>query len=133
MNDEGKILKKVAGLWIDQEKAVIFSMGDEGAGLKRIASKARMGVLVTDAVHKESERASGAEDESRRLNDFYGEVISFIRSAESILIFGPGEVKYELNKRLEDLGLHDRVIGIEAALKMTDNAIIARIRQRFLK
>ena len=127
----------MAGLWIDQEKAVIFSMGDEGAGLKRIASKARMGVPVpvpvTGAVHKESERASDAEDESRRLNDFYGEVISFIRSAESILIFGPGEVKYELNKRLEDQGLHDRVIGIEAALKMTDNAIIARIRQRFLK
>ena len=35
------------------------------------------------------------------LDNYYDEVISCIRPAEAILIFGPGEAKGELRKRIE--------------------------------
>jgi hypothetical protein len=67
------------------------------------------------------------------LNTFYDEVISHIREAESILVFGPGEAKGELEKRLESKGLGRRIVGVETIDKMTDGQIAAKVRQRFLE
>jgi hypothetical protein len=60
-------------------------------------------------------------------------VIASIRDAESIFIFGPGEAKGELEKRLASEGLEGRIVGIEAVDKMTDRQIAAKVRQRFTK
>jgi len=58
-------------------------------------------------------------------------VISYIRDAESILIFGPGEAKGELEKRLAAQGLGKRIVGIETTDKMTDGQIAAKVREHF--
>jgi len=59
-------------------------------------------------------------------------VISNIRDAGSILIFGPGEAKDEFKKRLEKDNLGDRIVGIETAEKMTDPQIAAKVARHFL-
>jgi hypothetical protein len=66
------------------------------------------------------------------LNSYYDEVISCIRDAESILIFGPGEAKGELKKRLEKDNLGGCIVGIETSDKMTDPQIVAKVRAHFL-
>jgi len=58
-------------------------------------------------------------------------VIASIRDAESILIFGPGETKGELEERLKKNGLGGRIVGVETADKMTDRQIAAKVRQHF--
>jgi stalled ribosome rescue protein Dom34 len=68
---------------------------------------------------------------TNRLNKYYDEVIASIREADSILIFGPGEAKGELEKRLQSEGLKGRIVGIETVDKMTDRQIAAKVRQRF--
>ena len=45
------------------------------------------------------------------LNSYYAEVIAVIRDADSIQIFGPGETKGELEKRLEHEGALVQVYG----------------------
>jgi hypothetical protein len=65
------------------------------------------------------------------LNEFYDEVVAMVRGADTIQIFGPGEAKGELEKRLERAGLKERVLAIEAADKMTDRQIAAKVRKRF--
>jgi hypothetical protein len=50
-----------------------------------------------------------------------------------MLIFGPGEAKGELKKRLESNNLGGRIVGIETVDKMTDRQIAAKVRQYFLK
>jgi hypothetical protein len=67
------------------------------------------------------------------LNKYYDKVITCIGDAESILIFGPGEAKGELEKRLERKGLSGRIVAIETVDKMTDRQIAAKVRQRFPK
>ena len=62
---------------------------------------------------------------------FYDAVIACIREADSILIFGPGEAKNELENRLEKKDLGSRIVGIETVDKMTDKEIAATVRQRF--
>ena len=67
-----------------------------------------------------------------RLNSYYDEVVSCIREAESILIFGPGEAKGELKKRLEKDNLSGRLVGIDTSDKMTDPQIVAKVKEHFL-
>jgi hypothetical protein len=60
---------------------------------------------------------------------YYDAVIACIRGAEAILIFGPGDAKGELKKRLESNDLGGRIISIETVDKMTDRQIAAKVRQ----
>jgi hypothetical protein len=50
----------------------------------------------------------------------------------SVQIFGPGEAKGELTKRLEHEGLKGHVLAIETVDKMTDRQIAAKVREHFL-
>jgi len=68
---------------------------------------------------------------TEHLNIYYDAVIASIGDAESILIFGPGEAKGELNKRLKRNKLGGRIAGVETVDKMTDRQIAAKVRQRF--
>jgi hypothetical protein len=67
------------------------------------------------------------------LNPYYDEVIATVRDIESILIFGHGEARGELKKRLEHAKLGGHIIAIETADKMTDGQIAARVREHFHK
>ena len=128
------------GLWIDHRKAVIVFL----------AGKEEETKLVKSNVEKQIRRAAGSrsggsfesqavqsDDRQQRaftghLNTYYNEVISCIRDAESILIFGPGEAKGELKKQLEREGLGGHIVGIETVDEMTNGQIAAKARQHFL-
>jgi len=121
-------MKKRVGLWIDHKKAVIFSLADEGAEIKRISSELKENVRFSGGAQKESAEEHGDNRLNGQLNDYYDEVVTYIRHAESILIFGPGEAKVELRKRLENMDLHGHIVGIETVDKMTDNQIVVKVR-----
>jgi hypothetical protein len=128
-------MKSKIGLWIDHRKAVIVSITDEGEETKQITSG--MEKHVRYSTHDAS-RDTPAEDVRDRefgnhLGSYYDEVIAYLREAESIQIFGPGEAKGELEARLENAGLKGRVIEIDTVDKMTDRQIAAKVRQHFLK
>jgi hypothetical protein len=65
------------------------------------------------------------------LNIYYDAVIASISDAESILIFGPGDAKDELKKRLKKNNLGGRIAGIETAGRMTERQIAAKVRKYF--
>ena len=129
------------GLWIDHRKAVIVAVTDQAEATTLIISK----------IEKQPGRSGGARsitpyesqqvpaDDTRErkftghLNIYYDAVIASIRDAESILIFGPGEAKGELKKRLEGDKLGGRIVSIETVDKMTDRQIAAKVRQHFAK
>jgi hypothetical protein len=125
-------MTKKVGLWIDHTKAVIFSLADEGAQLKRISSELKKEVRYAGGENKESVEKHKDKRLAGHLNEYYDEVIAVIRDAESILIFGPGNAKTELKKRLEILQLQRRIVGFETVDKMTDNQIVVKVRQRFI-
>ena len=127
------------GLWIDHGKAVIVAVADQGEEITLIISKAekhpsRSGDSpVKGALEAHQVRADDSRQRSftAHLNIYYDAVIACIRDAESILIFGPGEAKGELQKRLEKHRLGGRIVGIETADRMTDRQIAARVRKHF--
>ena len=128
-------MKSAAGMWIDHRKAVIVIVSDQGEETKQIESDMEKHVRFSGG--SRSEQGGGEDQQDRQftghLNAYYDEVIAYLRDAESILIFGPGEAKGELEKRLASKGLSGRVVGIETVDKMTDRQIAAKVRQHFPK
>jgi len=128
-------MKKQAGLWIDHKEAFIVFVGDNGGETRRIESGMDKHVRFSGGNRPEDGSADDQRDRqfSVHLNRYYDEVISHIGDADSILLFGPGEAKVELKKRLESEGLGKRILAIESADKMTDHQIAAKVKERFQK
>jgi hypothetical protein len=76
--------------------------------------------------------AIAAGERSRHISTCtYDAVVACIRDAEAILVFGPGEAKGELKKRLKKANLSGRIVGMETVDKMTDHQVASKVRQHF--
>ena len=122
-------MKKEVGLWIDHRKAVLVIINDEVEEIKEIKSN------MEKHVRFGGEEGSSEDVRDRQfgnhLNSYYDEVIGYLRDAESIQIFGPGEAKGELEKRIKQEGLTPHLLAIETVDKMTDHQISAKVREHF--
>ena len=132
-------MRTKVGLWIDHRKALIVAVTDKEEEIRLVISKAEKQPGRHDGIRSTTSYESQlvpADDSSQRkltghLNIYYDAVIACVRSAESILIFGPGEAKGELKKRLERDKLGGRIVGIETIDKMTNRQIAAKVRRYF--
>jgi len=125
-------MKKDIGMWIDHRKAVVVILSDEGEEVKEITSHMEKHVRYSNDT---SEGGSSEDVRDRqfgnRLNSFYDSVVTVIRDGDSVQIFGPGEAKGELKKRLESAGFKGHILRVETVDKMTDRQIAAKVRERF--
>lgn len=134
-------MKTTVGVWIDHRKAVIVTVSDKVAETKIIESKVEKqpgrfaGIRSTVPYESQMIAADDSREKkfSGQLQTYYDEVISVIRDAESILIFGPGEAKGELKKRLEKERLSGLIKAVETADEMTDRQIAAKVMDYFKK
>lgn len=128
-------MKKQAGLWIDHREAVIVVLTDKDEKITRIKSDAEKQTRFPGGSRKDGLQKTEAVRDKRHEQDlgkYFDDVIASIREAGLIQIFGPGEAKGELVKRLEAEGLKDRIVEVETMDKMTDNQIAAKVRGYFL-
>jgi hypothetical protein len=134
-------MKTSVGLWIDHRKAIIVTVTDKGEEMALIISKVekqlrRSGDSPLKGTY-ESQQVPASDSQQKtfkgHLNIYYDAVMAAVRDAESILIFGPGEAKGELKKRLKKNDLAGRIVGMETVDKMTDRQIAAKVRKYFPK
>ncbi|MFA5857901.1 MAG: hypothetical protein WC955_02430 [Elusimicrobiota bacterium] len=134
-------MKTKMGLWVDHRKAIIFAVTNEGEEIKLIISKVEKQLRRSgDSPLKgryESLKVPSSDIRQKtftaHLNIYYDAVIACIRNAGALLIFGPGEAKGELIKRLKIHNLGSRIVGVETVDKMTDHQIAAKVRKYFPK
>jgi stalled ribosome rescue protein Dom34 len=134
-------MKKEVGLWIDHRKTVFVTIENEVEVIREIKSNMEKHVRFSSGSHSKasnSSEGSTAEDVRDRqfgdhLEQYYEGVISFIRDADAILIFGPGEAKIEFESCLKRNNLGERIVGVETVDKMTDPQIASKVRDHFRK
>jgi hypothetical protein len=122
-------MERDVALWIDHRQAVMATVSGSTEELRHVLSGVEKHVRF-------SAGEGGSEDGRDRrfashLDRYYDEVIAAIRDARSILILGPGEAKHEVEGRLRDAGLGNRIVGVETVDKMTDHQVAAEARKRF--
>jgi hypothetical protein len=128
-----------AGIWIDHRRAVIVALSAAGHHVTEIASH----------VEKHLERGGDSPlkgpyealqvpaDDSRQraltgeLNVYYDSIVAAIRTAQWLILFGPGEAKGELRKHFESARLAGRILAVDPADKMSERQIVARVREYF--
>lgn len=128
-----------AGLWIDHREAVIALVSDKAVETKKIASHVEKQLRRSNGVcstrHNESKpiRADGSveRDFAGNLQRYYDQIIDSISNAESVVIYGPGEAKVELKKRIEQHSPYKHMLTVVAADKMSDRQFVAKIRKHF--
>ncbi len=130
------------GIWIDRRRAFIVYIG-----MKEIKSREVLSGLekhVRPAGGSRSVTPYGPQDVAaedhvdrkfmHHLEKYYERVAKKIEGAESILVFGPAEVKDEFKKHLEKSGKKPLPpITIETTDKMTDAQIIAKVKDHYIK
>lgn len=123
---------KRVGLWLDRNKAVIVRMANNIEGRSIITSDMEHYELYSTVVPGDG---SPENPRDRRfwnhLGEYYDKIIEQLRDAAEIQIFGPEVAKYELQRRLEDEGLAERIVSVEDAGLMTDLQIAAKVQKRF--
>jgi hypothetical protein len=132
-------MKTAAGVWIDHRKAIIVTFSDKGEETQEILSDVEKqrgrfkGKRSTTSFESQLVQADDRQQRefTKSLKGFYEKVVSCFRNAKSVLIFGPGEAKGELKKRIEQNNHRDGVVVMESADKMTDRQIAAKAHHYF--
>jgi len=133
---KGRLMKREVGLWIDHTKAVIVTVIGEKEETRRVHSNIGKFVHFSGgsfaSPHYGTCNISGKGKLDREfenlLSSYYEGVLSLVRYADSIWIFGPGEAKGELEQHLQQSLMNAHIVGIESVGKMTDRQIAAKVR-----
>lgn len=128
------------GIWIDHKEAVIVfaaaghvtaqtlesGVGPHGRYSDRTAYPAGDGAQSGGGEKTYEERYG------QRLAQYYDEVITQIGRPAAILIFGPGEAKLQLQKRLSrSKGRSEGAVVIETTDKLSEPQIIAKVKEHY--
>ncbi len=132
------MLKRI-GLWIDHKKSLMVILEEKKENIQTIESGVGKHTRYRGATRPKtpySAQYQQGDDQldkkfSERLNKFYKDIISKIRGADGLFIFGPGEAKFELEKRMAHEGVRVRNVQVECADKMTERQIAAKVRKHF--
>jgi hypothetical protein len=129
------------GIWMDHRKAVIAELSPEGARV----------TIVESGVEKHPERGGDSPlhgryeaqqvpaDDSRQhaltgeLNHYYDRVTATLPHTDGLYLFGPGEAKGELQRRLLKTHPQAAAATTEPADKLTDRQVVAAVRKHFGK
>ena len=132
---------KNVGIWIDKREAKIVSIEAGNESLNTIMSDIEdfhpsggSGTSLKGGSQDVVQDSKYLEREKQQLAEFFKDIVLFIKGADAIVIFGPSQTGKKLyNELLEKHSpFHHKIISIEKADNMTDNQIIAWVRNYYI-
>jgi hypothetical protein len=136
---KGETMANQIGIWIDRKQAVMVILDEQGEQIRRLVSGASKRVQTDRKARSRNPNGTQplpAEDRKDRqflekLNQYYETISTSLRDAASVFIFGPGEAKLELERRLARQKTAPPIVGVENADRMTERQIAAKVRKVF--
>ena len=133
-------MKRQVGLWIDHTKAIIVTVMGEMEETRLVKSNIEKYVHFSGGSHADPLYGTCAIPVEGKLDGtinncfstYFDGVVSLIRHADSIWIFGPGAAKGELEEHLKLSRLSEHIVGMETVQqKMSDRQVTAKVRQYY--
>jgi hypothetical protein len=120
--------KKLAGIWIDTEKAVIAKNHDAQNTSDFFLCKP----IKAEIQHGNSSENAGNNAERTNRNRFFKEIEHLLTNTEEVFITGPGTVQEELKHYLLDTAqFRDLKITLDVSQQMTDEKVLEDVRRHF--
>ena len=133
---------KQTGIWLDKEKAYIINLSEVKHTFKTIESDISIrerfegegkeyGKFGGQFLSMENKKQNRIKKQSA---EYLKRIISEIKNSDEVLLFGPAEMKTDLEKLiLKDNNLKGKLIGVKTADSMTENQLAAWVREFFNK
>ncbi len=135
-------MDKSVGMWVDHKRAYLVQIVDSEESAKEILAthediEVQQGKTKSPTGYGLQEFSQEKTIQHRRqaeLRNYYHRIMTELKSASRIYIFGPGEAKNELVKEMQKTnGIAGKIVAVEPADKMTSNQIAAKVRKRFIR
>ncbi len=133
-------MNKNIGIWMDKEKAHIITINKEDEDMITVLSEidvfrphggsgTRLKGGPQDVVHD----SKFLERQKQQYKIYFTSIISYIKEADRLVIFGPAQASEKFNKELQEKyrDISDKVEGVFKADSMTDNQTKALVREYF--
>lgn len=135
-------MKKQTGIWIDLRNAWVINLPIEHDGeivIEHIISEIEEGEAVGGTRSRTPWGPQHGNDQSkleeRRHHEekhFFTNILKHIHpTTEELVIFGPSEAKYGLDNLIAKQHAAPKIMGVEAADKMTEHQMTAWVRNYF--
>ena len=130
-------MKKQTGIWVDKEKAVLVTLVNGNHSIQNVESdittKNRdsgegkdFGKFGNQFLNSEKKKESKHQHQTA---NFLKKIISAIEKTDEIVIFGPAEMKIELEKMiLNNNEIADSLLDVKTSDNITENQIIAWVK-----
>lgn len=131
---------KNIGIWLDKEKAFIITLENGKESFNEIISKIEnyrihggSGTRLKGGPQDVVQDSKYLEREKHQFKRYFNEIISSIKDANALVIFGPAGINNRLKKELEEFykDINQKVVAVEKADSMTQNQTKALVRDYF--
>ena len=131
---------KNIGIWLDKEKAYVVTIENENETLERVPSNIEdyhiyggSGTRFKGGPQDVVQDSKYLEREKHQTKNYFKELVSRLKEADALAIFGPAETYEKFKKELEDSyqELNQKVKTVQRANSMTNNQVKALVRDFF--
>lgn len=128
---------KNTGIWLDKKKAFIVDLENNTETVKIIESNIES-FNVTSNKHlggsqEIAKDSKYLEREKQQFKTYFNNIAQEVKDADALVIFGPAETYEKFAKELGEhhKALGEKIKGIRRADSMTDNQVVAWVRDFF--
>lgn len=126
----------IKGVWLDNRTAKIISIQGKAESIEYLYSeideshpKGGSGTAIPYAHQDAISEKTYLERRKQQQNKYYQKIINQLRDCDWFMLMGPAEAKIALGKLIMTIpGLKDKLLDIETVDSITDNQLIAMVR-----
>ncbi|WP_027386478.1 hypothetical protein [Chryseobacterium gregarium] len=120
--------KKLAGLWMDTEKAIVAKNHDaQNAFMFFLCSPVK-----AEIQHGNSSENAGNNAERTNRVKFFKEIEHLLTNSQEVYVTGPGTVQEEFKKYLHDTAqFKDLKITLDTAQQMSEEQVLEKVKEHF--
>lgn len=117
--------KKLAGLWIDSQKAIVVKNHDAQNAFKFFVCSP----VKAEVQHGNSNENAANNAEQTNKAKFFKEVAHLLTNSEEVLITGPGTTQEELKKHLHDTAQFKNLkITLDTDQQMSEDQVLEKVK-----
>lgn len=120
--------RKLAGIWIDTEKAIVVKNHDAQNAFKFFLCSP----VKAEIQHGNSSENAGNNAERTNRMKFFKEVEHLLTNSQEVYITGPGTIQEELRNYLRDTAqFRNLKIDLDTSQKMSDEQVLETVKEYF--
>lgn len=120
--------KKLAGLWLDQHKAVVVKNHDAQNAFKFFLCSPVNAIVQ----HGNSNENAGNNAEQTNKAKFFKEIAHLLTNSEEVYVTGSGTIQEELKSYLHDTAQFKNLkLTLDTAQQMSDEQVLETVKKHF--